>query len=162
MFDGSRITDPYRPDDGLLELLNDTAHESEFETVRTVESSSCDQESAQHFYYTIELRDHTITGCTTVLSYSLVISLQGSQEMTSALILALSLQHGEPTLIYEDRVKSPRGGSDYEGITTEWYSQSAIELGIPERRREDRKGFHDTKEVPVELLEQRAQDASSD
>lgn len=101
MFNGSRITEAYEPDDYLQELLEDALQNSDVEYREQREISLSSGKSAQLIYHTVEFKNEAITGCTTVFPFAVVASLQGNQEMSSALILAFSLQFGEPTLTYE-------------------------------------------------------------
>jgi hypothetical protein len=156
MFNGSRITDAYEPDDDLHKLLEDAHHNSIIDYIDKNEIPITNERVAQQIHYTIEYKGEAITGCTTVLPYGLLVSLQGNQQMSSALILTLSLQYGEPTLTYEDRAELLQNGPEYMDVTAEWYPESVAEKGIPENRLENRTGIYDTTEISLATLEERA------
>jgi hypothetical protein len=157
MFNGSRITEAYEPDDDLQELLEDAIQNSDVEYLEKRQIPLTSEKSAQQIHYTVEFKNEAITGCTTVFPYALLASLQGNQQMSSALILALSLQYGEPTLTYEDHAEPLQKGPEYMDVTAEWYPQSAIEKGLHKGRMGSRMEIYDTNEVSLATLEERAE-----
>jgi hypothetical protein len=157
MFNGSRITEAYEPDDYLQELLEDALQNGDVEYREQREMSLSSGKSAQLIYRTMEFKNEAITGCTTVFPFAVVASLQGNQEMSLALILAFSLQFGEPTLTYEDYAEPLPEGPEYIDVTAEWYPQSAVEKRIHKNRLENRTGNYDTNEVSLATLEERAE-----
>jgi hypothetical protein len=141
MFNGSRITEAYEPDDDLQELLEDAIQNSDVEYLEKKQIPLTSEKSAQQIHYTVEFKNEAITGCTTVFAF----------------ILALSLQYGEPTLTYEDHAELLQKGPEYMDVTAEWYPQSAIEKGLHKGRTGSRMEIYDTNEVSLATLEERAE-----
>lgn len=156
MFNGTLITDPYEPDDDLRELLENVLYNGIIDYTQKEKISLTSDISALQLHHTVTYKNETITGCKTVSSLGVFSSLQGDSEMASAVILALSLQFGEPTLMYEDSIDHPGNRPNYNDVTAEWYGETFVEKGIPELRLENRPGNYEPNKISLEILEQRA------
>ena len=157
MLNGTIITEAYEPDDDLQELLEDVLHNQIIDYSQKKRVSLSGSIPAIQLHQTVEYKNETIIGRKTVSSLGVFCSLKGDPEITSALILALSLKLGEPTLMFEDRIEHPGDGPDYKGMAVEWIDNKFAKKGLSLLRLEHQSGFYETTEVSLGTLEERAE-----
>ena len=151
------LTEAYEPDDGLQELLEDVLYNGSIDYTHKQRVSLSSGRPALQLNQTVEYKNETIIGRKTVSSLGVFTSLQGDPEMASAWILVFSLEFGEPTLTFEDRIEHPGDVQDYSGMTAEWIDNRFDKTGLSMLRLERRSGFYETTEVSLGTLEERAE-----
>lgn len=157
MFDKPEITDTYEVDGSLRKQLEKFQMTGIAEVRQTRQVEVASNLPAQQFLCKATYGGETVTRFDTVSPLGLFSSHEGDHGMVAALILAASLHYGEPTVIYKDHAALEQHRTGDIDFTAEWYEDSFVEKGLPEKRLELRREGYGAEEVSLEALEERAE-----
>lgn len=157
MFDEPEITNTYEVDGSLRKQLEELQSTGIVEVLQTRQVEVASNLPARQVLCKATYAGETVTRFDTVSPLGLFSSHQGDHGMVAALILATSLHHGEPTLVYKDQTAGRQDGPDYIDFTSEWYGDPFVEKGLPQKRMELRPEGYEAEEVTLGTLEERAE-----
>lgn len=156
----NRITDtPYYPDDTIAGAITSFSDEVELLDVKKdsfpVSKGGMD---AYHRTYTAEYRGLRCDCSESFNAIGMNLRIGGNLGMASCLVLRASKQFGVPTQIYSNRPIPMDIISDPNfKLTSEWYSESAIGMGLPNQTLRTVGADPETNVIEMEQVEQYAQ-----
>lgn len=156
MFGKTQITDTYQVDGDLRKQLEKLRNAGRVKNLQSQPIEFTDDRSAQQILCEATFAGETVINFITVSPLGLFSSYQRNQAMAAAMILAESLQYGEPTLVYEDHATVRQHEQDYLDLTAEWYHDPFVDKGLPEKKMELRPDMLEAEEITLDALEDRA------
>ena len=152
MFEKLDITGTYEPDSTLQTQLEELPDMGELAVVQTEQIDLLNNESALQVVSKGIFAGELVTKVDAEPPFGVISGYHGDLGLAAAMILADSLQFGEPTVAYEIYSESGREESIYPQLSAEWHHHAPAGNGSISQPT-----CVDTEEVSLEALEARAE-----
>ena len=152
MFEELEITGTYEPDSNLQTQLEELPDMGELAIVQTDQIGLLNNESAFQIVSKGIFAGEIVTKVDAEPPFGVISAYEGDLGLAAAMILADSLEFGEPTVAYEIYSESDREESKCPRLSAEWHHHTPAGNGSISQ-----PGCVDTEEVSLEALETRAE-----